>query len=216
LDTAICNKENVGGDYPAIDEGNIVKKSSLRSSNGRQTTGKKVQIVEPGLKGRSSKLKKRKVSPASSVFSDAGSSFTPPSPSPSSPVSSSPKRSWFGNVFSFKPVTYTLFSKHDVRTTRNECRRLLMGMEVHVVLEDSEGLGVLKCYLDEARDPNRLMAAMKAVRFRVEVQRFIDGEIFMLLVHEKGALDSFKEVHKRLRRDWDMEDSEAQLLYGST
>ncbi|KAJ6621386.1 kinase-like domain-containing protein [Mycena sp. CBHHK59/15] len=222
VDKSTRNKENVADDdYLVIDgangSNNIVKKSSLKSSNGRKGPGdKKVQIVEPTQIGRS-KLKKRKVSPAAPAFSDTGSSFTLPSPSPSSPLSSSPKRTWLGNVFSFKPATYTLSSRRDVHTTRNECRRLLMGVEVRVVLEDSGGLGVLKCRLDECRDPNGLMSGVKAVRFRVEVQWLVkatnDPTVSLLLVHEKGSVESFKEVYKRLRREWVMDDIDAPLHY---
>lgn len=214
VDTSTCNKENVD---ERAGSSSIVPRSSLKSSNRRTDAGdtKKVQIIEPSPRLRSSKLKKRKASQTSPAFSDAGSSFTLPSPSLSSPLSSSPKRTWLGNVFSFKPITYTLPSAHDVHTTRNECRRLLMRMDVRVVLEDSEGLGVLKCRLDEVRDPNGLMSVVKAAKFRVEVQRFFEEAtsqaVSLLLVHEKGSVDSFKEVYKRLRREWDLDDVDAPL-----
>ncbi|KAJ7634098.1 kinase-like domain-containing protein [Mycena polygramma] len=215
LDTNTDNKENV--DDHLVDAGSsVIKKSSMRSSNRRQTPTdpKKVQIIEPVSKLRSSKLRKRKASPTSPAFSDAGSSFTLPSPSLSSPPASSPKRTWLGNVFSFKPITYALSSTRDVYTTRNECRRLLMAMNVRVVLEDSEGLGVLKCRLEESRDPTGLMSSIKAAKFRVEVHQSLEDTseaVSLLLVHEKGSVDSFKEVHKRLRRDWDMDDPNAPL-----
>ncbi|KAJ7115870.1 kinase-like domain-containing protein [Mycena epipterygia] len=214
VDMSTCNKENVD---ERAGSSSIAPRSSLRSSNRRKDPGdtKKVQIIEPSPRLRSSKLKKRKASPTSPAFSDAGSSFTLPSPSLSSPLSSSPKRTWLGNVFSFKPITYTLSSAHDVHTTRNECRRLLMRMDVRVVLEDSEGLGVLKCRLDEVRDPNGLMSVVKAAKFRVEVQRFFEHAtsqaVSLLLVYEKGSVDSFKEVYKRLRRKWDLDDVDAPL-----
>ncbi|KAJ7733238.1 kinase-like domain-containing protein [Mycena maculata] len=216
VDTSSRNKENVGDPLTDAGSSNIVKKSSLRSGKRRNIPSdtKKVQIIEPTSRLRSAKLKKRKASPTSPAFSD-GSSFSLPLPSPFSPISSSPKRSWLGNVFSFKPVAYTLSSAREVHITRNECRRLLMGMDVRVVLEDSEGLGVLKCRLDEARDPTGLMNVVKAVKFRVEVQRLFedgDGEVVsLLLVHEKGSVDSFKEVYKRLRREWVMDDADAPL-----
>ncbi|KAJ7623293.1 hypothetical protein FB45DRAFT_1061231 [Roridomyces roridus] len=182
------------GDKENVASTSVVKRLSLRSSNNPRDT-KKVQIVEPSSKLRGSKLKKRKASPTSPAFSDAGSSFT--SPSLVSP-STSPKRSWLGNVFSFKPAA-----------------RLLMGMDVRVVLEDSEGMGVLKCRLDEARDTVGLMSTMKAVKFRVELQRVqvADDQVVLLLslVHEKGSMDTFKEVYKRLRREWVMDDADAPL-----
>ncbi|KAJ6581403.1 kinase-like domain-containing protein [Mycena capillaripes] len=217
VDTNTGNKENVSDRMVDACSSSIGKKSSMRSSDRRKITTetKKVQIIEPAPKLRSSKLRKRRTSPTSPAFSDAGSSFTLPSPSLSSPLSSSPKRTWLGNVFSFKPITYSLSSTRDVYTTRNECRRLLMGMDVRVALEDSEGLGVLKCRLDESRDPTGLMSVVKAAKFRVEVQRSLEDAsgqaVSLLLVHEKGSVDSFKEVYKRLRRDWDMDDPNAPL-----
>lgn len=211
VDTRTSNKENVENHFL---DASIAKKSSLRSNIRQKAPGiKKVQIVEPTLTARSSKLKKRKASPTSPAFSD-GSSFTLASPSLSSPLPSSPKRSWLGNVFNFKPVTHTLSSIHDIHITRNECRRLLMRMDVRVVLEDAEGLGVLKCRLDEVRDPNGLMSVVKAVKFRVEVCRPSEDaicQVSLFLVHEKGSMDSFKEVYKRLQRDWDMDDADSPL-----
>ncbi|KAJ7252710.1 kinase-like domain-containing protein [Mycena haematopus] len=214
VDTNTGDKENVG-DRPAkvgdIGSTGLVKKSSMRSS-GRRSDTKKVQIIEPAPRLRPSKLKKRKSSPTSPAFSDAGSSFTLPSPSLSSPISSSPKRTWLENVFSFKPIAYTLSSTRDFYTTRNECRRLLMAFDVRVVLEDSEGLAVLKCRLDEGRDRDGLMTVVKGAKFRVEVQRsFGDGDVSLFFVHEKGSVHSFKELYKRLRRDWVMDDPDAPL-----
>ena len=210
-DTGVSDKENLDEeDYLMIDRtGNVMKKSSMRTGNRRAgLTEKTVQIVEPIDKERSKLKKKRSIGPASPAFLDAGSSFTPPS----SPAASfSPKRNWFGNVFNFRPTSYTLLSTRDVQTTRNECRRLLMGMDVRVVLEGSEGLGVLKCRLDDVKDPCGVMSVLKAVKFRVEVHRLIvregyEGhEVSLLLVQEKGATESFKEVFKRLRREWDLD-----------
>ncbi|KAJ7066713.1 kinase-like domain-containing protein [Mycena amicta] len=209
VDTSAGNKENV--EERPVDAG-VAKKSSLRTANGGRPTptdGKRVQILEPTHKLRSSKLKKRRVSPSSPAFSDAGSSFTLPSPSVSSPVSLSPKRRWLGGLFNLKPITTTLTSLYDVYTTRNECRRVLMGMDVRVVLDDVDGLGVLKCRLEETRDVSGLMGVMKAARFRVEVQKLVeDGgrEVVSLrLIHEKGSVETFKEICKRLCRDWELD-----------
>ncbi|KAK7012265.1 CAMK/CAMKL/GIN4 protein kinase [Favolaschia claudopus] len=208
--TVDTNKENIDNQPVEVASNGVVKKSSMRSNNS--PTNKRVQIIEPLGRLRPSKLKKRKVSPTSPAFSDAGSSFTLPSPLLASPTCSSPKRAWFENVFSFKPITYTLPSTRDFYTTRNECRRLLMAMDVRVVLEDSDGLGILKCRLDESRDTTGLMSVIKAAKFRVEVQRSPDDEAAsLLLTHEKGSMDSFKEVYKRLRRDWVLDDPGAPL-----
>lgn len=218
VDTGVrkSDKENIDGDYLIIDgTGNIVKKSSLKRKDGRFSANvggeKKVQIVEP----RSSKLKKkRSVGPSSPAFSEAGSSFI----MPTSAITSYSPKTWLGNVFNFKPSAYELLSTHDVHATRNECRRLLMGMNVKVVLEGAEGLGVLKCRLDEVKDPSGVMGVLKAAKFRVEVHHYPSDdmkgkgraseegyEVSLLLVYEKGATESFKEVYRRLKRDWEMD-----------
>lgn len=89
-----------------------------------------------------------------------------------------------------------------------------MEMDVRVVLEDMEGPGVLKCRLEETTDPNGFMSVIKAAKFRVEMQRFFDDSTMsenasLLIVHEKGSVESFKEVCKRLRREWDMDHLDA-------
>nr|GAT46733.1 CAMK/CAMKL/GIN4 protein kinase [Mycena chlorophos] len=207
LDTSVGNKENV---EERLSTAGVVKKSSLRSANGGNSTSsdnRRVQIQEPTNSVRS-KLKKRRVSPLSPAISEA-SEFSLPSPLNASPVSLSPKRRWLAGVFNFKPTAMTLDSTYDVYTTRNECRRLLMGMDVRVVLDDVDGLGLLKCRLEEARDGNGLLSVMKGTRFRVEVQRFVeDGgmeAVSLRVAHEKGSVETFKEICKRLRRDWELD-----------
>lgn len=216
IKTDLCDKENLNEDYLIIDgPGNVMRKSSLKKRRkGRANlVDKKVHIVEPPERERSRLKKKRSVGPLSPAFSDAGSSFTLPPPSPSSPISSSPKRTWLGNVFKFKPATYTLMSTHSIHTTRNECRRLLMGMDIRVILESSEGLGVLKCRLDEIKDPSGVMSVLKPVKFRVEVRQQHhevrteqhDYPVSLHLVEEKGSTETFKEVCHRLRREWSLD-----------
>ena len=43
---------------------------------------------------------------------------------------------------------------------------------------------------------------MKAAKFRVEVQVVAQDGVSVTLLYEKGSLDTFKEICKRLRRDW--------------
>jgi hypothetical protein len=209
----VSDKENIDeDDYLIVDRaGDVLKKSSLRKGNGRRVGCEKtVHIVEPIDKGRSKLKKKRSMGPVSPAISDVSSAvFSPPS-SPY-PFSFPSKRTWFNNVFKFKPTTYTLLSTYDVHTTRNECRRLLMGMDVRVMLEGFEGLGVLKCQLDDVKDPSGVMGVLKAVQFRVEAHPFVGREgceayeTSLLLVQEKGATESFREVFRRLRREWELD-----------
>ncbi|KAJ3772219.1 Pkinase-domain-containing protein [Lentinula raphanica] len=193
---------------PTWGETNIVKKSSLRKGGPQNVAGKRVQIVDPGFlpPDKPAKLKKKRSlrgTPSSSPAPSSASSF-PCSSSPFlSPMSTG--SAWFTNVFRFsRPEVFTLHSTHSVHVTRNECRRLLMAMDVRVILEDVEGLGVLKCKLDEIRDPNGIMSAMKPVKFKVDVRQ-MDKEPFLILIHEKGSAETFREVCKRLRREWTLD-----------
>ena len=192
------DKEN--GHYHGANTNSIVKKSSLRNNDTsirRQPL--RVQIVEPSPR----KLQRKKsietstppmtVSPA---WSD--SSFTLPS---------TPRRRWLGNVFKFKPASHQLLSVHDGFTTREECRRLLVGIGVKVVLTLSEGSGVLKCRFDETRDP----AVIKAVKFRVEVrevtvqQARAGFQVALQLIQERGASSSFQIICQQLRSVWELD-----------
>ncbi|KAG5652618.1 hypothetical protein H0H81_004347 [Sphagnurus paluster] len=213
------NKENMGDeDYLMIDEGgSIMKRSSLKRGKGRRAGlgEKRVQIIEPSIKERSKLVKKLKPS-RSPAFSDE-SSLGFPSPTPFSlpPFSSSPKRTWLGNVFSSRPQSINLLSICDVQTTRNECRRLLMAMDVRVVLENPQSLGVLKCRLHEVKEPTGVMNMLKAVKFKVEFQapeicdQAEDGEevvmMSLAIIYEKGSVETFKEVCRRLQREWVMD-----------
>ncbi|KAF9462873.1 kinase-like domain-containing protein [Collybia nuda] len=200
------DKENQGDDdYLIIDRaGNVAKRSSLKRGKGRRAGlgDKRVLIVEP--ERRRSKLKKKiALESTSPAVSEASSLFSLPSPSPF--FSASPGRAWFGNVFRLKPTSYSLTSAHDIHTTRNECRRLLMGMDVRVVLEGPEGLGILRCRFEQRKYPSGIMGTSKAVRFRVEVRQSTEHDqctISMVLVHEKGSSETFAEVCRRLDREW--------------
>ncbi|KAF9071364.1 hypothetical protein BDP27DRAFT_1322383, partial [Rhodocollybia butyracea] len=201
-----ADKEN---DSPAIaGSGADVKKSSLRKGG---KTRKRVQILDPSLvpDKAPSKLKKKRSLRGPSPSSPAPSSTSSFLPS-SSPFLSPTSTGWLSNVFKFsRSEAFTLYSIHAVHTTRNECRRLLMAMNVRVVLEDTEGPGVLRCNLQEVRDPNGILSVLKAAKFKVVVRQTEEG-VFLLLEHEKGSMDSFREVCKRLRREWVLDAVESQ------
>ncbi|KAF8636418.1 hypothetical protein AX17_003600 [Amanita inopinata Kibby_2008] len=171
---------------------------------------KRVQIVEPREK-RTNKLKKvtgrtkdtASPSPPLSDCSRSAGTF----PGTASPVRcASPKRSWLASVFKIKSMGYSLMSTRDIHTTRNECRRLIMAMGAKVMLDDVEGLGVLRCRLDEGTEGAR------GIKFRVEVQPATDEQegysVCLLVVHEKGSVEGFKRVFSCLREGWTAMDGE--------
>ncbi len=83
-----------------------------------------------------------------------------------------------------------------------------MEMNAFVMLEDEEGLGVLKCRLDEIKDLGGIIVGLKSVKFRVEVHEaqmqneFDQGAYLLVMVQEKGSQETFKEVYRRLKAEW--------------
>jgi serine/threonine-protein kinase HSL1 (negative regulator of Swe1 kinase) len=183
------DKENAGEERMGM-----AHKSSLKSKNPvrRVLTDRRVQIVEPSTALKSKKSTKE------------ASASDPPPASPLTPT-------WFGNLFKLKPVCFSLLSVHDPYTSREECKRILHGLGVRVVLIHADELGILKCRLDDIADPAAVTGVAKAVRFRVEVhaaseaQETAGHQTVLQLVQEKGAASSFRLVYGRLRREWDLD-----------
>ncbi|KIL69476.1 hypothetical protein M378DRAFT_69704 [Amanita muscaria Koide BX008] len=129
------------------------------------------------------------------------------------PQSLQPTRTWLENVFKFRPTDYLLFSTQDLYTTRNECRRLVMEMGANVVLLDPEGLGTLKCRLDQKQSG----VARTIAKFRVEMHLLADAQetgyqASLQVIRESGSEQVFKDIWDRLRRHWTL-DSEAVSPY---
>jgi len=83
-----------------------------------------------------------------------------------------------------------------------------MNMNVRVMLDEPEKLGILRCRLEEVKDPSGLLSMLKAVKFRVEFQQLRDDSMPMVslaVIHGKGSIETFKEVYKRLERDWSLD-----------
>ncbi|THH05268.1 hypothetical protein EW145_g4923 [Phellinidium pouzarii] len=205
ISTAPCEsgKENVN---------RVLKKSSLRKpKDGRAAlTDRRVQIVLPPPIERGGPPHRRlscdSYSSHSPTYSlSEGSSFSAPS---------APKRSWFVNLFKFRPVSFTLMSMHDASTTREACQRLLVSFGVRIILTHPEEVNNIcfRCQLDEIRDPAGVMAVAKAAKFRVDVhtldvrQTTESGHTTSLeMVLEKGSLPSFQLICQRLRKEWDLD-----------
>ena len=186
----------------------LVKKSSLKKPHDKKTkSDRRVRVLEPA----ENKLRKRASTfdPGSPLFSDAETGLED-----RIPVESIPRRGFFG-LFGLKPTTFSLFSVHDAFTTQKECRRLLEKMGVRVSVPHSADLGLLKCRLDELRDPAGAMGVVKPVRFRVEIRKTSDPQglpvgvdgccLVLSFVQEKGAASSFKAIFARLKRDWELD-----------
>ena len=167
------------------------------------------------------------------------------SPLPGGGRSSLPKRTWLETIFRTKPsypTKHTLRSTWDIITTRNECRRLLMNMNIQVQVsreshgeyltdrdEPTSATVTLKCKMDEMEDTTGILGVMKQTKFRVEMQIVPalcyraasvpylsdDGEtdcdedeeqVAVTLIHEKGSGESFREIVRRLKKEWTLEE----------
>ncbi len=191
---AESDKENVVGE----------RSSDVVAAGKPQGHGtKRVQIVDPG-DVHSNRLKVL----AWNSQNEPARIASPSSPSEgrkatsSSPVS--PKRSWLTNVFKFRTTSHWLLSKQDVHTTRNECRRLMMEMGAHVILQDPEGLGILKCRVDE-----KSHGVTRTTKLRVEMH-YPDREaagyqVSLVVIREKGSHEVFKDMFERLRERWTLD-----------
>ena len=186
----------------------LVKKSSLKKSHDRKTkSDRRVRVLEP----TENRLRKQASTfdVGSPVFSDAETGLDD-----GLPAGTIPRRGFFG-LFGLKPTILSLFSVHDAFATQRECRRLLEKMGVRVSVPHSADLGLLKCRLEEIRDPAGVMGVVKPVRFRVEIRKASDAQglsvgtdnygLVLAFVQEKGAASSFKAVFTRLKRDWELD-----------
>jgi len=206
-------------DKENIYEGVNIEKPFVKKGKGLATGvgRKRVHIIEPSGRGTPALGKKHAEEIVSPTGTDGKSSIPLSLPSAFSLppfASSSPKRTWFGNVFNLRPATFSLISAHDVQTTRSECRRLLVLMKVRIVSEDPHGLGVFRCKVDEVKEPSGVMNMSKAVKFRVVFQQPQicgegDEEVLLMsltLIHEKGSVETFREICRRLEQDWTLEE----------
>lgn len=186
--------------------------SSLRSNittncSDIASTPKRVQLLEPpNQRGRL--RKKRDPSPSSPASAFSEGSFVLPS---------TPKRRWFGALFRIKPTSYRLLSTQDAGHTHATCKRLLEDMGVTVAtgqyVSGSDAL-LLACTLADSRgerDAEGVIAAMRGVRFRVEIGKpgaahvAAGYAVLMQIVLEKGATSTLKLIYNRLRREWDLD-----------
>ena len=93
--------------------------------------------------------------PFAPTFGSARSASPQPfafSPSPSSSAGTpSPKRSWFNNLFSFKPPSCTLLSHDNVANTRDRSKRILIDLGVKLTVVEIDGIRALKCRVEEMK-----------------------------------------------------------------
>lgn len=126
---------------------------------------------------------------------------------PSTPVDTSGgKRSWFNNLFSFKPAACEIYvNTPTISDGRKVTAKALTDRGVIVKhSEDANGIAFLKCKSPDMRDGGD---TVKGVRFRVEFDRVpvnSSRSVFrtqVLLTLERGAHSTFKGVCNRLKTE---------------
>ncbi|GMK58508.1 hypothetical protein CspeluHIS016_0505400 [Cutaneotrichosporon spelunceum] len=138
------------------------------------------------------------------------------------PVSSQPlpdsiaKRSWFNNLFSFKPASCEIYvDSRDVKEGMKRCKRVMEAQGTKVTEAQFQQRG-LRCKVAELKTING--DTIKGVRFRVEFERVYvavgprGNSLFMtkaILTLEKGAQSTFRSAFNRLEKSLENEVQQA-------
>ena len=77
----------------------------------------------------------------------------------------------------------------------------MMEMGAHVILQDPEGLGILKCRVDHG--------VTRTTKLRVEMH-YPDREaagyqVSLVVIREKGSHEVFRDIFERLRERWTLD-----------
>ncbi|KAH9819947.1 hypothetical protein DFH28DRAFT_1105029 [Melampsora americana] len=191
---------------PPVDMPGAFETTNQNSRKSRKSFRKGKDSLSPGPPSP--------LSPASSVFTEDGNP-------------SSPRVSWFANLFSWKPVTYQLMSVDNCTATRVEARRVLEQLSCVIAVENADGAAVLKCRYEDRSGGT----ARSSVKFKVDfvsqrssgsgtspgiVSPKVDAHIrngydtAMTLSLEKGNAATFKLVCNGLRRLWELDIPKTQ------
>jgi serine/threonine-protein kinase HSL1 (negative regulator of Swe1 kinase) len=133
-----------------------------------------------------------------------------PLPTPTSPGPLSPGRlSWLGrNPFKPRPAVYELLSTRDAVATRDECLRLLVHMKIAVTVQRAsraDPVGFLRCEVNEEHE--RVPVVFRVDVCRPSANHVAHGyAVAAHLVHERGAISSFKTLYNLLRRLWEFDN----------
>ena len=189
--------------YVVLDAADQTPVDPTTASWGSKTSGFGAHRAQDGF----GMLKKKKAKPQPiDLGTGLGFTLEPPLTSANAGVSPSPKRSWFNNLFSFRPASCTLLSHDNIGNTRDRTKKLLSDMGVQVMTVEIDGLRALKCRYEDYRGESTCLAAsvlayesdgVKSVRFRIEFSRSTQNtsggyNTLVSLTQEKGAQSSFK------------------------
>lgn len=199
-------------------------KSSPKEGGRTALSERRVQILLP-TKEKDSCIDEASEDPSSETRS---TSTGTPSATSSSNNPSAGRRSWFANLF--KPrsnITHRLTSTHGGLTASSALdavELILLGIGAKVGLVEVEGVEMLKCELEEKKDPAGVMETIRAVTFRAEVRlvpKSSDGEtqlegkdrvggIDVVLTYERGSVAAFRLICRRAEREWKLSEPESE------
>ena len=178
--------------------------------------GKQEKIVEGENEDSSSAAHSTSAGTSSGTSSSSSSAHSP---------SAHGRRSWFANLF--KPrshLTHTLTSSYTILTSSSaldSAELILIGLGAKVGLVEVEGIEMLKCEMEEKKDPAGIMETVRAVAFRVEIRLTVKadegekqegektGGVDVVLTYERGSLAAFRLACKRVEREWRMGEPKA-------
>lgn len=121
----------------------------------------------------------------------------------------SPKRSWFQNLFNFKPAPFTLWSYESMPTTARAIQHRLTILGARVAVERHQDTIMLRCKADHIKVDGRTQRSEKPVYFKVEVMRAMPPSNYSTgasLTLVKGAHSTFKEICEVLRRSYTLDN----------
>jgi serine/threonine-protein kinase HSL1, negative regulator of Swe1 kinase len=89
----------------------------------------------------------------------------------------------------------TLLSKYDADTTRIQCKKLLIELGARTVKYDKQSPGSLHCTFSNTR----FRVEMREPEVTAEEQEYMYS---LILVHEKGSAEAFREIYRRMSKEW--------------
>lgn len=127
--------------------------------------------------------------------------------------SETPKRSWFQNLFNFKPAPYMLWSYESTSFTARVLQQNLTALRVKTATERLNDQTIIKCKFSPTQDTfDRTIS--KAVYFKVEIMHAMSPSSYASgarLTLMKGAESTFRELCDRIRQSYHLDNADRRL-----
>lgn len=118
--------------------------------------------------------------------------------SPGTPVGTTPKRSWFANLFNFKGAVLMLKTTSNPDEAMEEVKRCL---NLHnIKFQPGSKEAALKC-----KHETIAPSGLKGCKFRIEVNEQ-DDEVDIIFMHQQGSATSYKAIFELVKNDLNVKD----------